>query len=176
MHYTVAVFTDGQQSVDSLLAPFNENIEGNPSDNCKWDWYSIGGRWGGELYAKDEDGEYDWLDGALARDIDFESMRKQCAQDLTPYQEFMSKDTIYSKEYLKELYPNEETYIQKNTEFSTYARLTPDGVWHEPGKMGWFSSSETPEENTNWHNEYYETFIKPAIENNWMLTIVDCHI
>lgn len=267
-HFTVAVFTDGKTSVDSLLAPYNENIpvprylyktkaeliaserqrianykeskydpyladpeayvaeqfdgktelysykylteEFPPQlkwtdEECyqhailhsdremidpetgdlystynpdsKWDWYSIGGRWGCTLYAKDEDGEYGWCDEAFVSNVDFAFMRQQLKEGLTPYQEFMSGDTFFKKEYLLSLYPDEETYIFKNTEFSTFACITPDGKWWETGEMGWFAcSSETPEENTKWHQDYFENFIKPAIENNWYLTLVDCHI
>ena len=63
------------------------------------------------------------------------------------------------------------------TAFSTYAVVTPDGKWHAPGKMGWWGfASETPEDEWMWENNYYDRFIKPALENNWYLTIVDCHI
>ena len=146
--------------------------------DSKWDWYSIGGRWGCELFVKEDcDEEFGYTDEAFVRNVDFARMRADLIEDLTPYQEFMVGDTMFKKEYLQELYPDEETYIQKNTEFSTFAVLTPDGEWHEPGSMGWFGcSSETPEENTEWHKNYIENFIKPAIEKNWYLTIVDCHI
>ena len=104
-------------------------------------------------------------------------MREELADELKPYEKFMSEDNFFKKEYLEQLYPDEKTYIQQNTEFSTFAVVTPDGEWHEPGHMGWFGcSSETPEESIAWHEDYFENFIKPAIENNWYLTLIDCHI
>jgi len=50
-HFVVAVFHKENQSVDELLAPYNENIKNNP--NVKWDWYEIGGRWKYKLKLKD---------------------------------------------------------------------------------------------------------------------------
>lgn len=145
--------------------------------DSKWDWWALGGRWGCTLLVKDEDGEYVHADEGFVRDVDFEGMCKELAEDLTPYEDYMKGDQIFKKEYLESLYPDEKTYIQKNTEFSTFAVVTPDGKWHECGEMGWFGcSSETAEENTAWHNNYYDKFIKPAIENDWYVTIVDCHI
>ena len=70
-----------------------------------------------------------------------------------------------------------KTYVARETVFSTYAVVTPDGTWHAPGEMGWWAmSSETGDEIIAWDLGYYEHFIKPAIENNWHITIVDCHI
>lgn len=145
--------------------------------DSKWDWYSIGGRWGGELILKnpDEDsGEY-LCDSALASDIDWDRMIEEAKHGLESYAE-ARETTFYRKEYFDELYPNEEIYIWKNTHFTTYAVVTPDGEWHAPGEMGWFSSSETGQEETEWELAYHERFIEPAMKNGWHITLVDCHI
>ena len=64
----------------------------------------------------------------------------------------------------------------RGTAFSTYAVVTPDGEWHEPGEMGWWGISfATDEEEANWYNEYSK-FIDMANKNNYLVTIVDCHI
>ena len=61
--------------------------------------------------------------------------------------------------------------------FSTYAVITPDGRWHAPGIMGWWGvSSESSEEEQEWSRSYESRFIKSALENNWYMVIVDCHI
>ena len=177
-------WTDEQCYQNYIKDVPNENIDPETGDiystynpDSKWDWWSIGGRWGCMLLVKDEDGNLVHEDEGFVRDVDFEKMREELAEDLKPYDEYMTGDTFYKKEYLKQLYPDEKTYIQQNTEFSTFAVVTPDGEWHEPGHMGWFGcSSETPEESIAWHEDYFENFIKPAIENNWYLTLIDCHI
>lgn len=56
MHFFVGVIIPNQDnarnSVDSLLAPYDENIDNNK--NAHWDWYEIGGRWDGILKGKEE--------------------------------------------------------------------------------------------------------------------------
>ena len=142
--------------------------------NSKWDWYEVGGRWSDMLFAKDDMCRHDSL---AVSNINFDLMQECELEGLTPYQEYINGDHFYKREYLLSLYPDEETYIKKMTEFSTFAVITPDGKWYEKGEMGWFGcSSTTPDEDTVWHDNYYDTFIKPALENGWWLTVVDCHI
>lgn len=58
----------------------------------------------------------------------------------------------------------------------TYAVVTPDGVWHAPGEMGWFAcSTETDEEWNEWSNNYKKRFIDTA-HPDWFMYLVDCHI
>ncbi|MDR1558698.1 MAG: hypothetical protein LBS84_03175 [Clostridiales bacterium] len=153
----------------------------------KWDWYEVGGRWQGSLILKDGAEGYrgspglmtemtENHDAAYMRDIDFEAMYRRNAAQIAPYAEAI-KNSFYTEEYMKAKYPTEEEYIRSRTEFYTHAVITPDGVWHESGQMGWFGfSAATPEDEREWRNRYYERFIKPALEHNWYLTIVDCHI
>jgi len=69
-----------------------------------------------------------------------------------------------------------ESYISRQSEFTTYAVITPDGEWHSKGEMGWFGfSSETSEESTNWNLSFHDRFIKDS-DQDLTLTIVDCHI
>lgn len=96
-------------------------------------------------------------------------------KDMTPYEEYIKK-SFYSEEYIRSKYPSEREYIECNTMFSTYAVLTPDGEWYEPGKMGWWGiSNARPEEETEFEKNYEEKFIKTA-NPEWKLTIIDCHI
>lgn len=148
--------------------------------NSKWDWWTIYGRFAGELLLKEEvkhDNDC-WTGSARVQDVDFAGMREINRSSLRPYKEFMNDgNQLFSKEYLQREYPDEETYIFRSTEFHTYAVVTPDGKWHAPGEMGWFGcSSETPEEEIEWAVGYWKNFIEPALENNWYITIVDCHI
>lgn len=167
--YKSALEYFGSDSIDPDTGDLTTTY--NPSS--KWDWYEIGGRWSSMLLGKDGN-LYDYLP---ADQIDFEAMRADRLASLQPYKEFIDGDHIYKKEYLLGKYPDEQTYIKKMTEFSTFAVVTPDGEWHEKGEMGWFGcSSETADEDNEWCDGYYDAFIKPAIENGWELTIVDCHI
>ena len=59
---------------------------------------------------------------------------------------------------------------------NTYAVVTPDGRWHEPGKMGWFGISyASKEDEASWDEGFYDRFIRNA-NPEWEITIVDCHI
>lgn len=149
------------------------NVYSSYSPNSKWDWYESGGRFSGLLIDADSGRRADELP---ARRIDFMRMRRISLSEMRPYEQEIS-DSWYKPEYLKRMYPDAETYEAIQTTFWTRAVVTPDGQWHEVGKMGWFaSSSEEPEEIIKWVNAYYGTFLSPAIENNWDVHIIDCHI
>ena len=43
--------------------------------------------------------------------------------------------------------------------------------------MGWFGFSDTkPKEGEEWDLGFYEKFIEPFLNTNYIITIVDCHI
>ena len=170
---------------------------GNP--NAKWDWYLVGGRWKGSLKARcgkhgqaslvqpieTQNGYYD-----IARigDVDFSPDEEERQKALRfwevvvegqPLKEDEDADdffSFYKKEYYLEYFGTKEQYVRECSEFSTFAVVTNDGKWHEKGQMGWFGmSSETGEESRNWHNSWFDAFIKD-INPDWHIAIVDCHI
>lgn len=118
---------------------------------------------------------YKCVDSALVKDIKWDLIKRVQKNNLTPYEEFIKK-SYYSEEYIKSKYPTEKDYIDYYTRFYTYAVLTPNGKWYEPGKMGWWGiSNATPEEEAEFEKNYEEKFIK-NVNPEWKLTIVDCHI
>ena len=196
-HFSVAVFmADDKQSIDALLAPYDENMEVEPYNHegslstynpeSKWDGYSIGGRWHGMLILKANKKGIrgtpsfqemsDGYDGAFVRDIDFEAIRKRNAAKLQPYEEAM-KNSHMKEDTMRKRFPTEAEYMKRSTLFHTYATVTLDGEWHEPGKMGWWGMPlASAKAEREWELAYYDRFIKPAIENNWYMVLVDCHI
>ena len=148
--------------------------------NSKWDWYEINGRWSNygipykgipirELLNKPRDEEkyaeakrfYEiYVDGAPATEEEKEKAKRYC---------------WYNREYLVERYGSADNYAIEQTEFSTYAVLTPDGEWHEPGPMGWWgiSLADTNMEKEHYNN-YRHNFLEPYAD--YRLVIVDCHI
>ena len=61
-------------------------------------------------------------------------------------------------------------------DFVTYAVVTPDGLWHAPGEMGWFGcSTDTDLEWDEWQRNYKKRYLDTA-DPNWHIFIVDCHI
>ena len=156
------------------------NIYSTQNPQSKWDWYVVGGRWSDSLKVGTER-----LDSAKIKDIDF-------SDDMDVYEEALRfwdscvdhkeasdgkrRISLYTEDYYREYYGNRETYAHQQAQFSTYAVITPDGIWHAPGEMGWFGvSSEDKEEFRDWYDHYKERFID-ASDGEWTLTVVDCHI
>lgn len=156
------------------------NLYTTYNPDSKWDWYSIGGRWGGSLRLKSS-GEEDWgCDSAKISDVDFTAGDESYQKCLDWWNEDVVGENImsfYTREYLdqvKAAYKDGEEYASLNSMFHTYAYVTPNGVWHAPGEMGWFASSETPAEFRQWLIDYKE-FLENA-DPDLYITMVDCHI
>lgn len=148
--------------------------------DSKWDWYSIGGRFSDllETYTTVSEWFSGYSDSAKVKNIDFAGSREIYDESIVEWDDIMNDiaNTWYTKEYYQEYYDSAEDYARRNSEFNTLAVVTPDGKWHEKGRMGWFGvSSETPEEARDWDRHYRERFIDTA-DPEWILTIVDCHI
>ena len=157
----------------------NELSTYNPKS--KWDWYIIGGRWSGMLTRKGEDADDSMgYDSLPIKDIDFSRDEVLYAKHYDWWvnnidNEVEEWNDIYTKEYYQETYNDAEDYANQNSQFGTFAILTPDGEWHERGEMGWFGfSSETPDEGRQWCNNYMD--IINSVPDNYYMTIVDCHI
>lgn len=144
--------------------------------NAKWDWWDIGGRfggWKGVAEGKVEDFDFTPDEDDYNKAIRFWELVVE-GQPLKEDEKMPFN--IYKPEYFIKRYGDKETYATINSQFTTFAVITPDGEWHEPGTMGWFGcSSDTPEEGLAWDLNYKERFIETA-DPEWYLTIVDCHI
>ena len=58
-----------------------------------------------------------------------------------------------------------------------WAVLTPDGVWHEPGRVGWFACDDaTAESRREWAAKFHETLVAPYEKAGARVVMVDCHI
>ncbi len=170
-----------QMVAESYQTDSHGNIYSTYNPNAKWDWWSEGGRWGGMLQLRDgtlvDSGRF----GDLVFPFD-EEKYKRCLRfwdvvvDHKPAAPGEDFHGFYKEEYYREYYGDRETYARYQTQFSTYAVVTPDGEWHGKGEMGWWGcSSETSEEAKDWEDHYKERFLDTA-DPDWMLTMVDCHI
>lgn len=155
--------------------------------DSKWDWYVIGGRWNGELPIKGRVFNEDELEDQYSDDVynnyckiknlelRREASEKEIKEMQERYEEMITKGNWFKPEYYKQKYPTFEAYKDNELEFSTYALLTSDGEWVEPGEMGWFGmSSASPEEEANFINIFRDKLGKENPENYFVL--VDCHI
>jgi hypothetical protein len=155
------------------------------NENAKWDWYVVGGRWKDTLLLKD--GSRD--DVAKIKDILFKldetidpehkhiyDKVRQSVKDEYDKINIEHKENEQLLSLMLGGAKDEETFIKNALSFGTFAVLTPDGVWHEKGEMGWFGcSSETKDEADKWDDSYYNSFIKDANPEHYFC-IVDCHI
>lgn len=252
-HFTVAIIHKENQDIESLLAPYNENMKVEPyisrtkeemiadgrkikarieeegltpntekwvkkyleaktdedfwqveksvyyytydedgnelttyNPDSKWDWWVVGGRWSGEITTKD--GKE--VNSAKIADIDFSINEEEYKKNKrfweiivdgdeprTKEEEEQKKWTWYKKEYYTNRYEDADDYANRASQFATYAVVTPDGVWHEKGQMGWWGmSTDTAEDAKGWDANYYNEFIAPYDPNNTYVTVVDCHI
>lgn len=157
----------------------NELSTYNP--DSKWDWYEIGGRWSNLL--KTKDGER--TDSCLVKELDLSIDKKEYDKALRFWELVVENQplkegekepfTLYSKNYYIEKYKTKENYATQCSSLSTYAILTPDGEWLEPGEMGWFGiSGASIEDEINWF-DVFNKFLK-EVDPNCTITIVDCHI
>ena len=158
----------------------NGGILSTYNPKSKWDWYSIGGRWSYEIPVKEGVTPSDTLqikDIEFGNDITVEEYLKKNPGVKQRYDDLMSgKDTIYNVKYLKERYPSLEVYVEELKNFVTFAIITPDGEWHEQGKMGWFGmSTATPNTENIWTSDFYDKFIS-KLPPEYYFTLVDCHI
>ena len=81
---------------------------------------------------------------------------------------------FYNAKYYLDRYGTKEAYAQADSEFTTWAFLTPDGEWNEQGEMGWFGIGTDTKESISAYRQQLERMIK---ENpDLWLTVVDCHI
>lgn len=167
----------------------DNNILSTYSTQSKWDWWQVGGRFGGMLpiipTALDGYHGMEYVDSAFVRHVKWvQPLDKEEREDIIKWWNVNiegaegEKDEcfLYNPEYYKERYKDVETYIRTQELPCYHAVVTPDGVWHEPSKMGWFACTDgDPADELEWDLHFKERFIDTA-EFDWVATIVDCHI
>ena len=167
---------------ESYKADSEGNLYDNSNPNGKWDWYEVGGRFENLLRLKDGTR----ADSAKLKDIDFSLDEEEYKKGLRVWDIIVEHEplepdkkmpfSLYNEDYYHERYGSRENYAKSCAMFYTYAVVTPNGIWHEPGKMGWFGvSNATPAQKAEWEKEFHKKFLEN--ENPEMvLTVVDCHV
>lgn len=239
-HFAVLVLHEEDQSIEDLLAPYNEYLEVEPyvkytrtqainkmrkdcpslykdksedeifqnacdwfgctldddgnllstyNPHSKWDWWQVGGRFSGMLSiiptALDGYHGMEYVDSAFVRHIKWvQPLDKEEREDIIKWWNVNiegaegEKDEyfLYNPEYYKKRYKDVETYIKTRELPCYHAVVTPDGIWHEPSKVGWWGCTNgDPSDELEWDLHFKERFIDTA-EFDWVATIVDCHI
>lgn len=192
-YYKNILHNDETKTDEELYAEYRKDEEDTDFDadgnelstynpDSKWDWYSEGGRWSGMLRLK---GRNERADEALVKDIDFSPDKEEyeeakrfweVAVENKPLKEDEEKPFLfYKKEYYTERYKDADDYAANRSRFSTYALVTPEGEWFEPGKMGWWGISSSTPDSEKEFEKFFDEYITKA-DPEWTLTIVDCHI
>lgn len=158
------------------------NIYTTANPDAHWDWWVEGGRW--ENYLRLKNGER--ATSARIKDIDF-SLDSEVYKDALRFWDIVVEGkplkpfekmpfSLWKPEWYLDNYGSREEYAERDACFSTYAVVTPDGIWFEKGEMLWFGVRSVPEKDTkDWDLNFVERFILPEDENT-IITIVDCHI
>ena len=169
--------------VDTDMVDKEGNEYSTYNINSKWDWWDIGGRWRGSL--RDYNGNY--YDTLRISEWDYNYIYPEAIERYSRFWEIAvegaepteeeKKEFIlwYKPEYYIEKYGNKSNYVKSMMTFSTYAVLTPDGEWLEPGKMGWWGVSHAdPVDQGLWERDF--TSLIDTFDKDMYITIVDCHI
>ena len=156
------------------------NIYTTYNPQAKWDWYEIGGRWSGYLRVNDQHvntARVAEIDFSIDEDVYRKSLRFwDVVVDHAPEESDERYSSLFGENYYRDYYGDRETFARRQTMFITHAVITPNGIWHERGEVGWFGlSGETPDKAADWDEHYLERFIKDA-DPNLMMTLIDCHI
>ena len=168
--------------------------------NARWDWWEIGGRWRGLLRLRPGKSGYTatldrWhsdfvypphcCDAALVADCDFSPQEAQIRQAARLWEVAVEGDapregeeffSPWKPEYYLERYGDKETFIRRESAFSTYAFITAEGKWHGQGRMGWFALDDATNESIASYEEAFQAYLEKARREGLAITIVDCHI
>ena len=159
------------------------NIYSTYNPSAKWDYWEEGGRWSNCLRLKSTG---KGVNSAKLKNIDFSPDDGEYKKALRFWDIIVEHAPLeageeepfsfYKDSYYKEFYGTRENYAKRQTEFFTFAVVTPDGLWHEKGRSLWFGlSDETPKEAQDWEENFVKRFIEPA-DGDTVATNVDCHI
>ena len=148
--------------------------------NAKWDWYTLDGK--DYLYnTKEGEGlgdecfyrksQIDFSD----YDVEKDGIFWDWYVDGKPLPDGVEmREPWYKREYYLERYGTKEQYLKESASKAPYAYVTPDGVWHAPGDVGWFGVSDETAEAMNAHIDEWKAFLASAEDP--YVSFVDCHI
>ena len=82
--------------------------------------------------------------------------------------------SLYNPAYIVKRYGSFEQYVKESTALCPYCFITPDGVLHAPGTVGWFACDDATAES---FNKYYDEWMQYVTSDvNPFVSFVDCHI
>lgn len=150
--------------------------------NAKWDWYTIDGK--DYLFDPIEDEFCDDTSFYKKSQIDFYKPYPDANEYYFKAMDFWNQyvcggndkygDTFFTPEYYKQRYKTFAQYVKQTSRTIPYSFITPDGVWHAPGTMGWFAIDDSTSESMNEYVKEFDDFINNAPD--CYVTFADLHI
>lgn len=126
--------------------------------NAKWeDYWEVAGRFSDSLIDK-EGLECDF---ELVKNIDWKAIEEDRRAEAEENWNSAPENSVVRYFYGIEKGDTKESYIKRNSIFSTYSVITEDGKWYS-------------KEDDTWEEEYYDRFIKDR-DGELLFVIVDCH-
>lgn len=147
--------------------------------DAKWDWYQEGGRFDG-LPLKPNAGEND--EPIRVRDLDLSKDQAAYDRAIEFWEAYVErgeqcgKFQLYRPEYYIETYGTKERYAQNMAFKTPFAFVTPDGEWHERGRMGWFGVNTANKDSISAYNNEYFGFVTDKKNAGCIVNFIDCHI
>lgn len=199
-HFSVLVFAKDENEADRLMAPYQENNMGDcPKQFLKFypdDERRVDPETGERGYWENPNAKWDyyrpWPIKPAAKGRGFPLRVSDVAWDATPSErknaaddwaaiirgdkdEMLDRSLYFRREYYLEEFVDEETYVSENSGVLPWAFITPDGVWHQKGNMGWWAANDATRESRKKYHEELNNAIR-AVPQDLMAFLFDCHI
>lgn len=143
-----------------------------------WDWYTLDGRDGlFERKPEFEDNDDEYLRKSM---LDFFAEDEEAVAYANEFwQRYIVNEESdipgwYDAQYYLDRYKTRKQFVKESSVTVPYAFITPDGVWHAPGQVGWFAISDETAESWNDYYDEWVAFINS--EGDPYVSLVDCHI
>ena len=135
----------------------------------KWDWYTLSGR--EDFFEFKPDCGYD-SDGNIKKSaIDF-FLRDE--EEIKDDAEFWDREAEEPNSCYVDHYGTKDNYLKYSGRAIPYAYITPDGVWHAPGNVGWFGMSDETFEEYDAYVQEFDKFVSEAPD--CYVNFADLHI
>lgn len=195
---------EAQAAVEPLLAPYSEEGEWF-REQSRWDWWVVGGRWTGaispEAYDPHEDPEnFETcaLCGGTGRRPDAERFEAESPGWIewsggcngcrgkgwevawpTQWRDFAGDVQAVSALRFKTYRWQDDDGAEQTSDFLPTAIVTPDGRWHEQGRVGWFGATIEDEQGNGEKDEtVWRATVGALLEQHpsCYAVLVDCHV
>lgn len=154
--------------------------------NSRWDWWVIGGRWTGYFAAKSgftgqpglmtDRANPGYYDCVRKGDIDMARMVAREIERATEYHEHVQAELAAGRTPWGDTTKTLEQRVAEAADnaIRPYAVLA-EGVWREPGRMGWFGMSDATDDSSDEYGTWFAQFWSMIPDEAW-LVVVDVHI